>query len=248
MRMLRSMLACLAVFALAIIGLAFSSNAEAHGNKPSGAQNGTKVWVCKYVGKPGVNERLKPGKNPIVVSSNATVGIYFKDGQFLSYVLAVQTRQNTGHGNRYTGSLSCPAPQGPPSSSNPPPSSSHVPPSSSSVPPSSSTPPGSSSVPPSSTTPPGSSVVPSSTAKTTLPNTASSVITTKVTQTSSHNSKSHTSVIVHKATPKSTKPVAKTSNLSSTGVRVAEIALVGLFLLSLGVGLALWGRKSGKRT
>lgn len=33
-----------------------------------------KVAVCKYVGKPGVNEVLKPGENPIVVSINALVG------------------------------------------------------------------------------------------------------------------------------------------------------------------------------
>lgn len=33
-----------------------------------------KVAVCKYVGKPGVNEVLKPGENPIVVSVNALVG------------------------------------------------------------------------------------------------------------------------------------------------------------------------------
>ena len=33
-----------------------------------------KVAVCNYVGKPGVNEVLKPGENPIVVSINALVG------------------------------------------------------------------------------------------------------------------------------------------------------------------------------
>jgi hypothetical protein len=30
-----------------------------------------KVWVCKYVGTPNVDERLKEGKNPIEVSVNA---------------------------------------------------------------------------------------------------------------------------------------------------------------------------------
>lgn len=30
-----------------------------------------KVWVCKYVQKPGANEVLKPGKNPINVSNRA---------------------------------------------------------------------------------------------------------------------------------------------------------------------------------
>lgn len=48
-----------------------------------------KVFVCKYVGKPGVDERLKGGKNPISVDSSATVGTWFNDAQGRSYVLAV---------------------------------------------------------------------------------------------------------------------------------------------------------------
>jgi len=52
-----------------------------------------KVWVCKYVGTPGVDETLQTGDNPISVSVNATggatVGEYFADGQGRSYVLAV---------------------------------------------------------------------------------------------------------------------------------------------------------------
>ena len=66
------------------------------------------VWVCKYSGTPDVNEFLKPGKNPIVVSSNATVGEYFNDAHGRSYVLALQTDENTGSGNSYIGELSCP--------------------------------------------------------------------------------------------------------------------------------------------
>jgi|GEM_PF-760636 len=53
-----------------------------------------KVYVCKYVGKPGVDERLQTGQNPIEVSHNAVgdtpVGQYyepFKDGHDRSYVL-----------------------------------------------------------------------------------------------------------------------------------------------------------------
>lgn len=67
-----------------------------------------KVWVCKYSGQPGVDEFLKPGKNPIAVSSNATVGTYFNDAQGRSYVLDVQTDENTGPDNTYIGGLSCP--------------------------------------------------------------------------------------------------------------------------------------------
>ena len=50
---------------------------------------GHKVWVCKYVGKPGAEEVLKGGKNPIQVDMNATVGTWFKDGQNSSYVIGV---------------------------------------------------------------------------------------------------------------------------------------------------------------
>jgi hypothetical protein len=34
----------------------------------------SKVWVCKYVGTPGVDERLQTGQNPISVSVNALEG------------------------------------------------------------------------------------------------------------------------------------------------------------------------------
>ena len=52
-----------------------------------------KVYVCKYVGQPGVDERLKAGKQPISVSSASTggaaVGNYFADGQDRSFVVAI---------------------------------------------------------------------------------------------------------------------------------------------------------------
>ena len=86
---------------MAAAGLAFPPLAH--------AAPADKVWVCKYVGTPGVNETLKDGKQPILVSSNAVVGAgpgaWFKDGQNTSYVLAVQT----GKGETYSGSLKCPA-------------------------------------------------------------------------------------------------------------------------------------------
>lgn len=57
-----------------------------------------KVYVCKYIGTPGVDERLQTGQNPINVSSNAIkdykgVGSYFNDAQGRSYVLAEDTGQ-----------------------------------------------------------------------------------------------------------------------------------------------------------
>jgi hypothetical protein len=52
-----------------------------------------KVYVCKYVGTPGEDERLQTGQNPIEVSVNAIkdydgVGSYFNDAQGRSFVLA----------------------------------------------------------------------------------------------------------------------------------------------------------------
>jgi hypothetical protein len=47
-----------------------------------------KDWVCKYVGTPGINERLKHGNEGLVwVSTSATQGSYFADGANRSYVL-----------------------------------------------------------------------------------------------------------------------------------------------------------------
>lgn len=73
-----------------------------------------KVFVCKYVGKPGVDEVLQTGNNPISVSVNAIknyagVGSYFNDAQGRSYVLAEDTR--TGGGQEGEPSVSqCPVP------------------------------------------------------------------------------------------------------------------------------------------
>jgi hypothetical protein len=71
-----------------------------------------KVAVCKYVGKPGVNEVLKSGENPIVVSINAlvgpngtmpTLGQSFSDAQGRSVVVALPGMALPEQG-------SCPAP------------------------------------------------------------------------------------------------------------------------------------------
>ena len=63
----------------------------------SGAEKG-KVFVCKYVGTPGADERLQTGDNPISVSVNAipggaSVGAYFADAHGRSYVLAYDVGQ-----------------------------------------------------------------------------------------------------------------------------------------------------------
>ncbi len=57
-----------------------------------------KVFVCKYVGTPGIDERLQTGGNPISVSVNSIkdfqgIGSYFNDAQGRSFVLAFDEGQ-----------------------------------------------------------------------------------------------------------------------------------------------------------
>jgi hypothetical protein len=64
-----------------------------------GTNTPTKVFVCKYVGTPGVDERLQTGNNPISISINALpagvgVGDSFADSQGRSYVIAYDTGQD----------------------------------------------------------------------------------------------------------------------------------------------------------
>lgn len=70
-----------------------------------------KVFVCKYVGTPWVNESLKEGKNPISVGvpkgQDRTPGTYFNDAHGSSYVLAYDTGQETPSIDE------CPAPRVP---------------------------------------------------------------------------------------------------------------------------------------
>ena len=68
-----------------------------------------KDWVCKYVGKPGVNERLKPGNEGLIwVDDSATESGWFGDAQDRSYVLLA----NAPH-DPQPNSSQCPAPDGP---------------------------------------------------------------------------------------------------------------------------------------
>jgi LPXTG-motif cell wall-anchored protein len=63
------------------------------GAKSADADADPKVYVCKYVGTPGVDERLQTGQNPIEVSVNATggtaIGSYFADAHGRSYLLGI---------------------------------------------------------------------------------------------------------------------------------------------------------------
>jgi len=82
--------ALVVAFFVAVLGAALAASSAS-------AAPASKVYVCKYVGKPGVDERLQTGQNPILVSANATsgakVGQTFNDKQGLSLVLAVDNGQ-----------------------------------------------------------------------------------------------------------------------------------------------------------
>ena len=88
----RRLLSISAAATIAAVGL-LALSAPAHA-----ADANSKVWVCKYVGKPGVNEVLKAGKNPIKVSGNSVdqdkdgqvyVGDQFVDAQGRSVVVQI---------------------------------------------------------------------------------------------------------------------------------------------------------------
>jgi hypothetical protein len=90
------------VAALSLVG--GTAFAGGHPNEP------TKAAVCKYVGKPGVDERLQTGQNPIVVDRKSwmVVGSYFQDAQGRSFVL-----EFLNPGDPDPDISQCPAPAGP---------------------------------------------------------------------------------------------------------------------------------------
>jgi hypothetical protein len=89
----RRLLSISAAATISAVGLvAFSAPAHA---APASSQ----VWVCKYVGTPGVDERLQTGNNPIRVSGNAAdddndgqvfVGDQFADAQGRSVIVQIE--------------------------------------------------------------------------------------------------------------------------------------------------------------
>lgn len=89
----------------AFLSIGFATGAEASG--------GDKVFVCKYVGTPGVDERLQTGQNPISVSVSAisdspvAVGSEFADKHIKSVVIAFD------EGQPEPSVSACPAPAGP---------------------------------------------------------------------------------------------------------------------------------------
>jgi hypothetical protein len=112
--------AATAVAGAGVLVFAFNTtNANADPN------NNNKYFVCKYVGTPGVDERLQTGQNPISVSGNAiaetpvVVGSFFKDAQGRSFVLALDNTPPGPAGD--PGPDACPAVT---NTTTPPPSSS----------------------------------------------------------------------------------------------------------------------------
>jgi|GEM_PF-3578535 len=94
-----------------IIGLAMASGVPAAAADPGASHE--KVYVCKYVGQPNVDERLQTGNNPIDVSTSAFqnfegLGSYFADAHGQSYALAW-----AGEGVNKPPVTDCPAPRGP---------------------------------------------------------------------------------------------------------------------------------------
>jgi hypothetical protein len=89
----RRLLSISAAATIAAVGMVALS-APAHA-----ADADSKVWVCKYVGTPGDDERLKEGKNPIRVSGHSVdkdkdgqvfVGEQFADAQGRSVVVQIE--------------------------------------------------------------------------------------------------------------------------------------------------------------
>ncbi len=90
-----------AVSFAAAAGLALAGTVTLASGQLAGAeemQQGDKVWVCKFVGKPFESELLKGGKNPIEVAwqtadkdkdGNVSVGDEFPDAQGQSVVVQI---------------------------------------------------------------------------------------------------------------------------------------------------------------
>ena len=88
------------ILSLTVVGVTACGVAVTPGSGGEGPPS-DKVFVCKYVSKPGEDERLQTGDNPISVSINSLVGPgedinigdEFQDAQIRSVVIAFDTGQ-----------------------------------------------------------------------------------------------------------------------------------------------------------
>lgn len=250
--MIRRILGALLVVT-GLVSVTLASPASATGDN----NHHPKVWVCKYVGKPGVDERLKDGKQPIQVDSDAVVGSWFKDGQDESFVLDVVTPENTDRHNQYTGDKTCPTPENTTTTTCPTTTTSSVPVTSTSVPESTST---TSSVPTTTQPPPPESStttsVPPSSTTTTAPPPTTAPSTTTLPPTSTTSSPpvssstipgSTTTVVVPTSTiapPPPTvsvpsPPPGPTPGLAFTGSDTGAWLLFGFLCFVFGLALIL---------
>jgi hypothetical protein len=104
------------IIGMAMLGLAACGGAAATGQETTTLPS-DKVFVCKYVGTPGVDERLQTGDNPISVSINAVqqpivIGAFFNDAQGRSVVIAFDVGQVPEPSRN-----NCPEPPPPPTTS-----------------------------------------------------------------------------------------------------------------------------------
>lgn len=113
---MKKIISALIVGLAAALGLSVGSNAAF----ATGGGTPHKWYVCKYVGKPGVNERLQTGQNPIFVDESAIdispvhIGATFADKQGRSIVVAGPYEKKL---SPEPGVGICPNPDGPPSPS-----------------------------------------------------------------------------------------------------------------------------------
>lgn len=262
--------------AIALVGVAlltFQPAAQATGDN----NHHPKVWVCKYVGKPGVDERLKDGKQPIQVDSDAVVGTWFKDGQDESFVLDIVTPDNTDRHNDYTGGKTCPEPE-PTTTTTCPSTTSSEPPSTSTVPPSTTLPPETTTTqvpetttsvePPTSTTQPEpSTTIPEETTTSEPATTTTAAVDTTTTEVATSTSAPPVTTVPTTRPPHGTVPVTTSPSPSSSTVATTRPAPpvslaftggnpdwqvgIGLGMLLFGfLCLALWpskGRKYGTK-
>jgi outer membrane biosynthesis protein TonB len=121
-----------------------------------------KVWVCKYIHKPGGDEILKGGKNPIFVDwasitgkpDAPTVGATFSDGQFKSVVVQI--------GGEDPGVEACEV-ETPPTTTTTKPPTETTPPPTTTTKPTETTPPPTTTTKPTETTPPPTTTAPPTT-------------------------------------------------------------------------------------
>jgi hypothetical protein len=227
---------------LFVLAFLFSGAALANAQQVSPAAHEGKVYVCKYVGTPGDNERLQTGQNPIDVSINAIkdyqgVGSWFNDAQGRSFVLAEDIGQDEPDVS------GCPAPDGGPTPSNTPSETpSNTPSETPSETPTTEPPTTDSSTPTEEPPSTSDSSTPTSEPPTTsdsqTPTNLPSTVTNPPTSASSSATSTATTDSESIAPPLTTStpvPAAHVTRLSATGVKTSTLVMIALALLVAGI-------------